>query len=78
MYFLKRTTIYDFYFFFTFPICHYVIKNKHCNYIYLGKTSLIDASMSGHLDLVKFLVDIGADVHAKTKSGKLVYIAYEL
>ena len=64
--------------FLLFLSVNYVIKNKHCNYIYLGKTSLIDASMSGHLDLVKFLVDSGADVHAKTKSGKLVYISYEL
>ena len=53
-----------------------IYKNKHCIlnliYIYLGYTSLMYASKYGHLDVVRFLVDSGADVHVKDINGKLV------
>ena len=32
------------------------------------------ASGSGHLDVVRALVDSGADIHAKDNEGKSVYI----
>ena len=35
-----------------------------------GKTPLILASSKGHVDLVKFLLDNGADVNAKAKIDK--------
>ena len=41
-------------------------------YIHLGETSLIEASKFGHLDVVRFLVDSGADIHAKDNDGKLL------
>ena len=59
-----------------------VIKNKYCIldliYIYLGETSLIVASYKGHLDVVRALVEGGADIQAKNNRGKLVYISYGL
>ena len=58
----------------------HVIKNKHCIlnliYIYLGMISLIYASKYGHLDVVRFLVDSGADIHAKNYLCKLVQIFF--
>ena len=32
------------------------------------------ASQEGHLDVVRALVDSGADFHAKSNDGKIVYI----
>ena len=36
------------------------------------------ASWEGHLDVVRFLVDSGANINAKDEWGKLVYISYVL
>ena len=43
-------------------------------HVYVGDTSLILASLKGHLEVVRFLVDRGADIHAKNNYGKLLYI----
>ena len=46
--------------------------------MYLGLTSLIYATTSGDLDVVRVLVESGADVNSKKNDGKLVYIYYVL
>ena len=45
---------------------------KYLIYIYVGRTSLMFASIHGYLDMVRALVDRGADIHAKNNDGKLV------
>ncbi len=42
--------------------------------MYQGWTSLMWASSRGHLEVVRLLVENKADVNAKEKDGKLVYI----
>lgn len=39
-----------------------------------GRTALIVASIMGHFDIVKYLVENGADVNLKDESGKLLWI----
>ena len=46
--------------------------------MYLGLTILIYATTSGDLDVVRVLVESGADVNSKKNDGKLVYIYYVL
>ena len=38
-------------------------------YLYLGATSLIYAAMYGYTDVVKILLENGADINAKTTGG---------
>ena len=46
----------------------YVIKDHKINY--LGDTTLIKATLSGHLPVVNHLLDIGANVNETNNNGK--------
>ncbi len=47
-------------------------------YLYLGATSLHLAAWNGHSDMVKILLDHGANVSAKDNKGKKDYITVKI
>ena len=51
----------------------YVLQAEKCSLILynsiLGYTSLIIATREGHLEVVKHLIEHGADIHAQSSDG---------
>ena len=45
-----------------------------CVYYQIGQTPLIAASKDGHLEVVKYLKEAGADINAKDKVSMCVFI----
>ena len=52
---------------------HMVLQAEKCSLILynsvLGYTSLIIATREGHLEVVKHLIEHGADIHAQSSDG---------
>ena len=52
--------------------------------LYLGDTPLLDSSRDGYFDIVKYLVDFGADVNVQDARGMFIvfqssfFLFYEL